>query len=252
MSNFFSSIFGGLFCGCILYIIYVTLCLFFPITWCLATAVKAVSSFFRFFNFWELIITCLGAAVFSVSLHVDFVCFAIYSYLTCSSYSFIICGWLFSMMYLICKCAVILLRITETVWWHFFMLLLWKNFYWNLGVLWYYFWFPIFNYSLEWKIFLIHDSHNYPYHKGCCWHSQICYLSDFQRVQVEQKSSSLCCRCRDYPSLDPWKENLLHLLVYWYSCLLVETKMQCDYFHKDSFGLWTVMYCCLYLLKVAC
>ena len=28
--------------------------------------------------------------------------------------------------------------------------------------------------------------------------------------------------------------------------------MQCDYFHKDSSGLWTVMYCCLDLFKVAC
>ena len=58
-------------------------------------------------------------------------------------------------------------------------------------------------------------------------------------------------RCRDYPSLNPWKENLLHLLVYWYACLIVETKMQWDYFHKDSSGLWTVMYCCLHLFKVA-
>ena len=70
-------------------------------------------------------------------------------------------------------------------------------------------------------------------------------------MQVEEKSSSLRFRCRDYPSLDPSKENLLHLLVYWYACLLVETKIQCHYFHKDSFGMWTVVYCCLDLFKVA-
>ena len=97
-----------------------------------------------------------------------------------------------------------------------------------------------------------HHSHNYPYHKGRCWHSQIRYLSDFRRVQVQQNSSSLRFHWSDYPSLNPWKEKLLHLLVYWYSCLLVQTKMHCDYFHKDSFGLWTVVYFCLHLLKVAC
>ena len=80
---------------------------------------------------------------------------------------------------------------------------------------------------------------------------KIWYLSDFRRVQVEQKSSSLRFRCRDYPSLNPCKENLLHLLVYWYACFLVETKMQWHYFHKDSFGMWTVVYCCLHFFKVA-
>ena len=28
--------------------------------------------------------------------------------------------------------------------------------------------------------------------------------------------------------------------------------MHCDYFHKDSFGLWTVMYSCLHLLNFPC
>ena len=82
-------------------------------------------SFFWCFHFRQLIITCYGKAVFSVSLHLYFVWFAIYSYFTCSLY-FFICGWLFSMMYLICKCAVILPWITETVWWHLFMLPLWE------------------------------------------------------------------------------------------------------------------------------
>ena len=48
------------------------------------------------------------------------------------------------------------------------------------------------------------------------------------------------------------KGKLASFMVYWYVCLLLETKMQWDYFHKDSFRLWTVMYCCLHLLKVAC
>ena len=68
---------------------------FFPIAWCLAAAVKAVLSLlssFRFLHFTQLIITCFGQGVFSLSLHVDFVLFAIDSNLTCSSYSFIICG----------------------------------------------------------------------------------------------------------------------------------------------------------------
>ena len=78
-------------------------------------------SFFRCFHFRELIITSFSEPVFSVYLHVDFVSFPIYYYLTCSLYSFM-CGWLFSMMYLICKCAVILPGLTETVWWHLFML----------------------------------------------------------------------------------------------------------------------------------
>ena len=105
---------------------------------------------------------------------------------------------------------------------------------------------------LSGSLVVIHHSHNYPYHKGCCWHSQILYLSDFRTVNVEHKCSSLHFGCRGYPSLDPWKKKLLLLLVYWYVCWLLETKMQCDYFHKDSFGLWTVMYCFLHLLKVAC
>ena len=46
----------------------------------------------------ELMITSFGKAVFSVSLHLDFVWFAIDCYLTCSLYSFTICGLLFSMM----------------------------------------------------------------------------------------------------------------------------------------------------------
>ena len=62
----------------------------------------------------ELMMNCFGEAVFSVHLHVDFLWFAIYYYLTCSLYSFM-CGWLFSMMYLICKCPVFLPGITKTV-----------------------------------------------------------------------------------------------------------------------------------------
>ena len=62
----------------------------------------------------ELMMNYFGEAVFSLYLHVDFVWFAIYYYLYCSLYSFM-CGWLFSMMYLICKCPVILLGLKKTI-----------------------------------------------------------------------------------------------------------------------------------------
>ena len=34
---------------------------------------------------------------------------------------------------------------------------------------------------------MVHHSHNYPYHKGCCWHCQLWYPSDLRRVQVVEK-----------------------------------------------------------------
>ena len=34
---------------------------------------------------------------------------------------------------------------------------------------------------------VVDHSHNYPYHTGFCWHSKLWYLSNFQRVEVEQK-----------------------------------------------------------------
>ena len=81
---------------------YVILCQFFAIYWCLAGAVKAVSSFllsfFWCFDFKQLIITCLGKAVFSVSINFEFLWFSIDAYLNCSSYSFIMCGWVVSIM----------------------------------------------------------------------------------------------------------------------------------------------------------
>ena len=47
--------------------------------------------------------------------------------------------------------------------------------------------------------FMVHHSHNYPYHKGCCWHCQLWYPSDLWRVQVVEKNSWLRFCCRDYP-----------------------------------------------------
>ena len=33
---------------------------------------------------------------------------------------------------------------------------------------------------------VVDHSYNYPYHTGFCWHCQLWYLSNFQRVEVEQ------------------------------------------------------------------
>ena len=48
------------------------------------------------------------------------------------------------------------------------------------------------------------------------------------------------------------KKNLLYFFVYLYAYLLVETKMEWHYFHNYSFGMWTVVYCCLHFFNIAC
>ena len=159
----------------------------------------------------------------------------------------------------ICKCSFILPGLTETVWCHIFMLLLllfMRNFYWYFAVYWYRYFDVVSNITF------------FCWVEALLWyiiHIIIHTIKDAVRIAT-------CGFCRisggcrlnrkipDYPSLDPRKENLLHLLVYWYVCLVVETKMQCDYFHKDSFGLWiffavqTIQYWIheRYILRISC
>ena len=70
---------------------------------------------------------------------------------------------------------------------------------------------------LSGSLVVVHHSLNYPYHKRCCWHSQLLYSFHFRMVEFKPNSFSIRFCCTHYPPLDLWKvhfeDKLIVLLV---------------------------------------
>ena len=134
----------------------------------------------------------------------------------------------------------------------FFMLLLWKNFYWNFAFLLISIFVSnikflsrvegLFLYIMHIIIHTIQDAVAIPKYATC----QIC---------------GGCRLSRKFPEyvfaveiIHHWIHEGKTYFIYWCTRMHVcwwKPRCSVHYFHKDSFGMWTVVYCHLHFLKVA-